>query len=63
MPVKNALNIFKACIIFFVYQITPDTSGEEIGKETCKSPVLQLVERPDLFSILPERLLRERVLL
>jgi hypothetical protein len=46
-----------------ILQIILYTNGVEISKETDKSPVLKLTERPGVFCILLERLLRERVLL
>lgn len=43
-----------------ILNITPYTDGLEIAKETGKSPMLILPERPDVFCIILERLLRER---
>lgn len=43
-----------------ILSITPYTDGVEIDKETGKSPLLTLPERPDVFCIILERLLRER---
>ncbi|ARS35790.1 hypothetical protein [Pontibacter actiniarum] len=44
-----------------ILHITPYSDGVEIGKETGKSPLLQLPNRADVFCIILERLLRERV--
>lgn len=43
-----------------ILSITPYTNGVEINKETGKSLTLTLPERPDVFCIILERLLRER---
>ncbi|MBC5994020.1 hypothetical protein [Pontibacter cellulosilyticus] len=43
-----------------ILSITPYSDGLEIGKDTGKSPLLQLPNRTDVFSIMLERLLRER---
>jgi hypothetical protein len=43
-----------------ILQIIPDADGVEIGKETGKSPVLKLPERPDVFCIVLERLMGEQ---
>lgn len=44
-----------------VLSVRAYADGVEIGKETGKSPLLQLPERADVFCIILERLLRERV--
>lgn len=43
-----------------ILNIQPYTDGVEIGKETGKSPTLQVPERADIFCMILERLLRER---
>jgi hypothetical protein len=43
-----------------ILSITPYSDGLEIDKETGKSPTLSLPQRPDVFCIILERLLRER---
>jgi hypothetical protein len=43
-----------------VLNIQPYTDGVEIGKETGKSPTLQVPDRADIFCMILERLLRER---
>lgn len=43
-----------------ILSLQPYSDGVEIGKETGKSPTLQVPERADVFCMILERLLRER---
>jgi uncharacterized tellurite resistance protein B-like protein len=43
-----------------ILNFTPYTDGVEIGKETGKSPTLQMHENADIFCMILERLLNER---
>lgn len=43
-----------------ILNFTPYTDGLEIGKETGKSPVLQMAQHADIFCMMLERLLNER---
>lgn len=43
-----------------ILDFTPYTDGVEIGKETGKSPTLQMAENADIFCMILERLLNER---
>ncbi|MFT3747040.1 MAG: hypothetical protein QM768_01940 [Agriterribacter sp.] len=43
-----------------ILNFTPYTDGAEIGKETGKSPTLQMIQNADIFCIILERLLNER---
>lgn len=43
-----------------ILNFTPHTDGLEIGKETGKSPMLQMTQQADIFCMMLERLLNER---
>ncbi len=43
-----------------VLDFTPYTDGVEIGKDTGKSPTLQMTQNADIFCMILERLLNER---
>lgn len=43
-----------------ILDFTPYTDGVEIGKETGKSPTLQMTQHSDIFCMMLERLLNER---